>query len=505
MEKRVNGVAPEKIDAEPITTSAGTLRGGYYPVVYDPRQSIDEELQGQKSRDSLFENNYTRAATSRGFTKERTNVDRPIHLSLSVIERHLSEVVHDLTHREAIMQADKFLTSRRIVAAVDETLGPEVRRQFRPWLQHIANEWAYDRAGGAAAEKFLRAMRRNATFVGMAFRASTVFMQAAGFSDSTGVIGAKAMTHGLHVFGRNPKQAIDFVLERSGEVRTRMDTLDRDIREAARRHAGEKQILSAAQRFGYMGIGYMDRLVVVPTWIGAYDKALAAGKDEQAAIYEADKAVRVSQGSGAAKDLASVQRGRGTAGEAMKLMTMFYSYASGYYQRLRTLGRDVRKANASDIPNLVARSFFLVIAPALLAELLAGRGPDEDDEEGWAEWAFQKVALSVFNPIPLLRDVLPPAVAAAQDKPTFGYSFTPVAKMGDTFVNLARDTGNVIEGEETKRATRDFLESVGYVTGLVPGQIATSAQFLVDVAYGEQDPETFGDWYEGLSKGKVSE
>ena len=505
MEKRVNGIAPEKIESAPITTSAGVLRGGYYPVVYDPRQSLDAELHGQKSGDALFENNHTRAATSRGFTKERTNVERPIHLSLSVIERHLSEVIHDLTHREAVMQADKFLTDRRIVAAVDETLGPEVRRQFRPWLQHIANEWAYDRAGGAAAEKFLRAMRRNATFVGMAFRASTVFMQAAGYSDSTGIIGVKAMTHGLQVFARNPKQAIDFVLERSGEVRARMDTLDRDIREAARRHAGEKQILSAAQRFGYMGIGFMDRLVVVPTWIGAYDKALAAGKDEQAAIYEADKAVHVSQGSGAAKDLASVQRGRGTAGEAMKLMTMFYSYASGYYQRLRTLGRDVRKANASDIPNLVARSFFLVIAPALLAELLAGRGPDEDDEEGWAEWAFQKIALSVFNPIPLLRDVLPPAVAAAQDKPTFGYSFTPVAKMGDTFVNLARDAGNVIEGEETKRATRNFLEGVGYVTGLVSGQIATSAQFLVDVAYGEQDPETFGDWYSGITSGKVSD
>ena len=137
--------------------------------------------------------------------------------------------------------------------------------------------------------------------------------------------------------------------------------------------------------------------------------------------------------------------------------------------------------------------------------MLAGRGPDEDDEEGWAEWAFQKVALSVFNPIPLLRDVLPPAVAAAQDKPTFGYSFTPVAKMGDTFVNIARDAGNVIEGEETKRATRNFLEGVGYVTGLVPGQIATSAQFLVDVAYGEQDPETFGDWYSGITSGKVKE
>lgn len=508
MEKRLNGIAPEKIEAEPFWVGKGAtaqrLSGGYYPVVYDPRKNIDSDVNAAKSGD-LFENIYTRATTSRGFTKERTKVERPIHLSLGVIERHLSEVIHDLTHREAIMQADRFLSDKGIMQAVDETMGPEVRRQFRPWLQHIANEWAYDRAGLGAAERFLRGVRRNTTFVGMAFRASTVFMQAAGLSDSAGTIGGMAMVHGLAKFSKNPAKAIGFVLEKSGEVRSRMDTLDRDIRDAARRHAGKIGVLSAAQRFGYMGIGFMDRLVVVPTWIGAYDNALKAGADEGVAVAAADKAVRVSQGAGAAKDLAAVQRGRGPSGEAFKLLTMFYSYASGYYQRLRTLGRDVRKANAADIPGLAARSFFLVIAPALLAELLAGRGPDDDEDETWAGWAFQKVALSVFNPIPILRDVMPPATAAALDKPTFGYSFTPVAKMGETFVNIARDAGNVIEGEDTKRATRNFLEGAGYVTGAIPGQLAATSQFLVDVAYGDADPETFGDWWTGLTKGKFKD
>lgn len=65
--------------------------------------------------------------------------------------------------------------------------------------------------------------------------------------------------------------------------------------------------------------------------------------------------------------------------------------------------------------------------------------------------------------------------------------------------------GNLIEGDETTRATRNALEATGYATGLVPGQVATAAQFLVDVGYGEQDPETVAEWWEGLTKGKVSE
>lgn len=500
MEKRINGVAPEKIVARPVETPFGTLRGGYFPVVYDPARNYDAEANAAKGRD-LFETIYTRATTPKGFTKERTNVERPIHLSLGIINRHVAEVIHDLTHREAIMQADKFLSNKRIMKAVDDTLGPEVRRQFRPWLQRIANEWAYDRAGNAGAEKFLRNLRANATIVGMGFRLSTILMQAAGYSNSFERVGAKWVARRLKDVA-NPA-AYEFVLSKSAEVAGRMDNLDRDIRDNVKSAMGKTDWISAPKRFAFHGIAYMDRLVVIPTWLGAYDKAIAEGMADEDAVYAADKAVRQSQGSGAAKDLAAIQSGRGPAGEALKLLTMFYSYMSAFYQRLRSLGRDVRNGSVKDMPALLARAWWLIVVPPVLAELLAGRGPGEDDDE--ALWAFEKMMLSLVGPIPLVRDIAPIALARAKDDPTFGYKFTPVSGAGQSLINVVSDASNIVQGEETKRATRNAIETVGYFTGLTTGQMAAAVQFLVDVGYGEQDPEDFSDWWEGLNTGKIKE
>ena len=500
MEKRINGVAPEKIEARPVETPFGTLRGGYFPVVYDPARNYDAEANAAKGRD-LFETIYTRATTPKGFTKERTNVERPIHLSLGIINRHVAEVIHDLTHREAIMQADKFLSDKRVMKAVDDTLGPEVRRQFRPWLQRIANEWAYDRAGNAGAEKFLRTLRANATIVGMGFRLSTILMQAAGYSNSFERVGFKWVARRIKDVA-NPA-AYEFVLSKSAEVAGRMDNLDRDIRDNVKSAMGKTDWLTAPKRFAFHGIAYMDRMVVIPTWLGAYDKAVAEGMADEDAVYAADKAVRQSQGSGAAKDLAAIQSGRGPAGEALKLMTMFYSYMSAFYQRQRSLGRDTRNGSLKDMPALLARAWWLIVVPPVLAELLAGRGPDEDEDE--ALWAFEKMMLALVGPIPLARDIAPIALARAKDDPTFGYKFTPVSGAGQSLINVVSDVSNVIEGEETKRATRNMIEAVGYFTGLTTGQMAAAAQFLVDVGYGEQDPQDFSDWWEGLNTGKIKE
>lgn len=499
MEKRVNDIAPEKIEARPVQTKWGTLKGGYYPVVYDPRRNYESESYAAKS-DSLFEGIYTRATTPKGFTKERTNVERPIHLSLGVIHRHVGEVIHDLTHREAIMQADKFLQARPIMKAVDDSLGPEVRKQFRPWLQRIANEWAYDRAGQAGVEGFIKKARLNATIVGMGYRLSTIMMQAAGYSNSIERIGARWVLPRLKDVG-NP-EAWNFVLEKSKEVAARMDTLDRDIRDNVRKAAGQRS-LSAVKKFAFHGIGYLDRIVVIPTWLGAYDKAIAEKMSEEDAIYAADKAVRQSQGAGAAKDLAAIQSGRGTFGEAAKLLTMFYSYMSAFYQRQRTFARDVRGASLSDAPGLIARAWWLFVVPPLLSEILAGRTPDDDDDESWAEWSITKIMFQIFGPVPVLRDIGPTLWAKATDRPSFGYRFTPAQGGIESVINVGSDLGKIARGKETKRATRNAIETVGYFTGLTTGQMAVAAQFLVDVGQGDADPEGIGEWWRGLTTGKT--
>jgi hypothetical protein len=251
LERRVNGIVPDKVRPRMLNTSAGVLRGGYFPVVYDPTRSRTADEHAGKAESRLFENNYTRASTSRGFTKERTEVERPVLLSLDVINRHVAEVVHDVTHREAVMQADRFLSDKRVLDAVDETMGPDVSALFRPWLQFIANEWAYDRAGVSKLEGFMRAARRNTTFVGMAYRISTMITQVAGYANSVERVGPKWIATGLNVALRHPKQASAFALERSLELRSRFDTLDRDVRENARRLAGKHDAASLARRYAF--------------------------------------------------------------------------------------------------------------------------------------------------------------------------------------------------------------------------------------------------------------
>lgn len=503
LEKRINGIAPEKVQARPLETSAGTLRGGYFPVVYDTTRDYRAEANATRESD-LFEAKYTRATTVANATKERLEkVSRPVLLDLGVITRHVGEVIHDITHREAVMNVDKFITHPRIMKAIDDTLGSAARKQFRPWLKFVANQWAIERAGNEGVGKFLNKLRANATVVGMGFRFSTMMMQVAGYSNSAEVVGAGWLAQAITQTAASPIETFNFVAERSGEIRNRMDTLDRDIAAGVRRLAGQSNPLTEVQRFAFHGIGYMDRLVVVPTWMAGYSKALSEGLTEEQAIYAADKAVRQSQGAAGAKDIAAVARGQGQWGQALKLMTMFYSYLSAVYQRQRTLGRDVASAAPRDLPGLMARAWWLVVVPPLLSELLAGRGPGEEEDWGW--WSFKQMLLQSLGAIPLVRDVARPAWEALAGGRPFDYQLSPMQRVGQVVVDSAKDAGRIARGEETKRATRNTLETVGYWTGLVPGQVATATQFLVDVGYGEQDPQTVGDWFEGLTKGKVKE
>lgn len=509
LEKRINGVAPEKIEARAFEVHVGdqtiAMRGGYYPVVYDPLKSIDSEVQAAKNSDALFSNGYTRATTPKGFTKERTGVVRPILLSMSVINRHLTEVIHDVTHREAIMQADKLLSDRRVMKAVDDAFGREVRKQFRPWLQHIANEWAVDRRGLEGWDALAKRLRTHSTIIGMGYRLTSVLAQTAGYAGVMEAIGSRWMASGMKATMADPVGTYDFVMERSKEVASRMETMDRDINANIRDLQGKSGLLANVRRFAFHGIGYMDRGVVVPAWIGAYNKALREGMTDDQAVYYADKIIRQTQGSGAAKDLAAVQRNS----EWMRLATMFYSYASAFYNRQRNLGRDAagawRDKDVKALPGLIARAWWLfAVAPilgALPGALLSGGGPDDD--ESWFAWAMGVMGANFFYGIPIARDVASSAASG------FDYSFTPASRMIDTIMKAGSDAvalGDMDEETEpSKRAVKTSVETVGYVAKLPVGQISNAAQFIADWASGEADPDGVGDWLTGLQRGKLEE
>lgn len=529
LERRVNGVEPEKIEVMDVSTPFGTFRGGYYPAVYDSR--LDYKTEGREAAASdRFEANYIRATTRASSTKSRSEkVTRPILLDLGVINRHVGEVVHDITHREAVMGISQFIGNERVKRAIDETLGREIRQQFDPWLNYVANSWAAERAGNEGIGAFMGKLRANVTVVGMGWRFTTIMTQIAGYSNSFEFVGERWVIPMMAKFsaqlvgssakfatfqGVEMPEMMAFALERSEELKFRLDTLDRDIRLEMDRVSGlgpktgalrgGLEAATSVRTFAFHGIGYMDRMVSVPTWMGAYNKAVSQGMSDEDAVFYADKAIRLSQGAGSPKDLAAVSRGTGRWGEAFKLMTMFYTYLSTVYSRQRNLGRDaVRARSAGEFGSVLARAWWLIVVPPLLAEFLSGRGPDED-EEYWM-FAFQKILSQSLGAIPVVRDVNDPVFDALQGQRAFDYRLSPLQGAGQSYVNVAGDVGRVFQGKPTKRATRNAIEAVGYTTGLAPGQMASSTQFLVDISYGEADPETAAEWYEGLTKGRIKD
>lgn len=517
LERRVNGIAPEKVEPREIVTPSGTLRGGYYPAIYDSTR--DRAAEARKGREAdLFEGNYTRATTRASATKARSEkVNAPILLDLGVINRHLGEVIHDITHREAVMQANRFLTSERVMRAVDNALGQKITAQFRPWVKFVANSWAIDRAGNEGYGKWLGKLRANVTAVGLGLRATTMLSQVSGYSNSFAVVGEKWVSEAIARMSAHPVETFNFVMDMSPEVRNRMDTLDRDIRTELAAIASANPVTRVAtqaleaRKFFFHGIGYMDRVVSVPTWLGAYNKALAEGLSEQEAVYAGDKAVRVSQGSAAPKDMAAVQRGTGKWGEALKLFTMFYSYFSAQYQQQRTIARDAMGSDARrprNMPRLAARAFWLIVVPPLLTELIklsVGSSDPPDDDEWWSQWIARKLLSNALGGIPLARDVFEPAWNAARGAQPFNPQFSPINRALTTFVAAAGDLGKIARGEETKHATKNILEATGYATGLVPGQVASATQFMIDISEGDANPRDFGDWIEGLTTGKIKD
>lgn len=518
MERRLGNTSPEKIAPRAFDTKHGSYEGGYYPAVYDPLRSFDVEQNRQRSGDSLFENNYQKATTSKGHTIERNeNYARPFLLSLDVIPRHMTQVIHDIAYREAVMDADRFLADSRVREAVEGVMGPEYYKQFRPWLQAMANDKVYDARGLAFWDKAAHWARTAATMVGLGYRLSTMMIHGStAASNSVGEIGAKWMASGVRdVLGTPDKMAAarDFIFERSGEMRHRMNEVDRDVRDQLREMEAKSatgltsraaDVVNGAKRGAFYGIAMLDFASAMPTWMGAYNRGLHEGLTEQQAVYAADKAVRNAHGGTGVKDLAAIQRGP----EFQKLFTMFYSFWNHFYNRQRDIARTATAIPGKvaggdyagarrDFAMVLARSFFYFVIPQLLHAALKPPAPgQQDEEEGWVHWAAKEIALGMFSGVPVVRDVAN-AVSTGRD-----YQPTPAVAVVKAVGAEAKDIGGAVSGEgASDKWVKHAVQTAGYVFGLPTGQASNAVQYLWDVGDGKQDPQGLADWWHGLKDG----
>lgn len=495
LQKRLAGVEPDKVAPKKIITTSGKeFAGGYFPLVYDPALSKAGEKQDDASESvqDFMARGYGRANTDKGHTKGRLeDFAAPIRLDFEqVLTSHLSKVIKDISHREAILAMNKILNDGQIKAALIDKLGMDKYQLLNTWEQALIS----DRADTLHRplqwyNAIFRGLRTNTAIVTMGWKLSTALSQVAGFAASMDTVKPVYLGVALRDFVRSPLQMVDLAMEKSGEMRHRAGTIERDIKDQLLKTRGKHGIVVAVQRSAFYLTAMMDRTVSAPTWVGGYRQALDAGLSEEDAVRAGDRAVRLSQGAGGAKDLAGVQRNS----ELMKMLTMYYTPFSVLYARLRDMGHKYKEPK--DLPQLVARSIALVILPAVLGDLLAGRPPDDDEDK--TLWAIRKSIMYPFASVPVIRDLaswqIEPKLAemsGGEMRYQPGYKMTPIIGAVEKIAGIP---GKAMDGWTGARpwddVAWDTFEASGYVFGLPTAQPRITGEYLYDLFTGQAAPD----------------
>lgn len=510
LQKRMTGLAQTWVESKPYTfqTKDGPVEteGGYFPLVRDP----DRTTVGPKvSADSLLQNGYVKATTSKGYLEERTGATYPLLLDFQrILSQHVVGVTKDIAFREPAVAINKLMSDQSVRLAVDDSLGRAYRKQIEPWLRNILNDSNDTSAKGLRdMSTWVNAARRNVSAATIGFKLTSMLSIPtdlfrawepfrAGDSTSTRV-STKHLALAYKDFVSNPLEMTKQVRALSAEMRDRPHAIDRDIRSLFEhelvRPALTGNPLDAASALknrvamgAYEGFAVVDAMASVPTWLGAYRQAMEQGLPEEKARFQADATVRLSLEAGQPKDLVALQRNN----DFTRLLTMFNGWGFSAYDLMRSLGRDAKS------PAGVAKAAFYgvlgISVSNMMASLLTGHGPQKN--ENWGEWAARVGLLAPFEVVPVVRDLADSTVGRLTGQGgdmRISPVLTAFEKQGKALVAQ----GKFARGDMD---LGDYLtitgEALGLLTG-VPGteQAVASSKYLRRVANGEEVPDNGAD------------
>jgi hypothetical protein len=411
-QKRVTGVAPEKVEAAAFQVGARQLPGGYFPLKYEGQASAGAASHLEADfADSIKQASYTKATTRRGHTKERaSNVKQPVRLDFGVITEHVQAVLHDLTHHEMLIDVGRLLGDKRVSSAIYSHYGDEVYSQIKGTVQDIA--WGMQPGPGWA--KPLDALRRGVVTAGLGWNLVTSALQPLGAVNGMVRVGPKWVLRGIARWGRSAahmESTSKWIYERSAFMKTRGATQFRELNEIrnqvgldtgrirgwlqdtfAKAGVDPSRMPVLADSYFYL-IQKAQQLADIPTWLGAYEKAMADGKNtEDRAVALADQAVIDAQGSGHIKDLAKVERT-----PLGKILTTFYTYPNV------VLNQTVEAVKARRAIDAAVLMFGLPALEFALRGALSGG--DDDDERGLAEKLIHHEIAGLFGMMVGLREL----------------------------------------------------------------------------------------------------
>lgn len=502
-QERLSGVPPEKVEPAPLTftTRDGTpvtLRGGYYPAVYDPRVGKAGVKQARAAEEQIMGGNFSRAMTSKGHTKERTEYAAPMLLDYHrVLSRHLNDVITDLSHRGYVKQALRVLEDPELKALIQERLSEGAYHALHGSVKNAVRGASVAEPGSSMAEKIGDAVLTNTAVAALGFRIPLVFANTVVAPiQAAARVGPQWLAKGYLTYYRNPMRQTTLIHELSPFMAERSNSLDESYQAVLGKLSGKTGIRAAAMKVAMEVHRWTVPLAERAIWMGRYQQAQAAGAGMDEAVRLADKAIRQTQQAGAPKDLAAAERD-----PRYKWVRMFIGPMVIMNNRLQESGMRGLFLGKVQSP---ARALGTWLAAAVLSnamfELAMLRGPSDDDDDGlgwddWAAWLARKSLLFPFQTFPLLRDVASGIEAAMTGKQASGRpnpivdAGVALTKFGQTAWAEGRDWVADGEDPDIEKLTKAGVRAAGPVTGLPSNQMLTTGEYLYDVSTGQYTPD----------------
>ena len=516
----------EEIPATPVVTPFGIYRGGYVPAAAD----IDRVAQGDKQLERDFFDNSTEfldqmPVTRPGFTHSRTNVTRPLSLNLGFLSSHVQKAVKFATMAPTIKQVQRVIKNRDFVETINDINPQIIGEMLEPWLRRSATQ-----SVTTPTDIFGRGLNRLRALAGVSLMAGNIanaIQQVTGFSVAMSQIGAKPLMMALARYAMHPVQTYRDVKETSPFMKARLENFEYEYQNRIEtlaqtdRPSTLKSFRDWTMRHAYCLQTWMQILVDTPTWMAAFDKAVAEGRPDEQAIYYADSVVRRTQSSFDPESVARVETGSPLG----RAVLVFYNY---FNMQANLLGDSwARNVKTGRYGQFVIDLALVMAVPAILSELIvqAFNGFDTGGDDDWDAYDAAKLLISpvVKNAVALIPYGGQLVNAGATQLSRIGDNeegvmqlifapntfndklvSIPAASLIENTFKAIKQLGDAAWDEEVdaRTATRNTLDALTLTTGIPFAGLKRPLGYAAGVAAGDIEPENPVDAARGVLSGR---
>ena len=287
VEEELNGVTLERVKPTPFTVMCDgqpiKMRGGYYPIAYNPMKSPKAE---QQAMDAVTQRNMSGAqvlGTGRGFTKSRSdtqNIERPLLLQFNVIPTHLQNVIQNITFRIAARDAYRLTHAQGFEDLVRGTLGDDALRAIDQWVVDCWRTMPTDNdLGSSIFSSAIGFLRRNAAINIMGWRWWPVIENVTNIFPMMDRIGAAETVTAIGDYMKHRKEN-DKLLLKSIFMTNRINSMDRDIGTMPGIFKAGYATTDWLKEHAYTALAFTDLMFSKPLWCKAYKDNFASRYQE---------------------------------------------------------------------------------------------------------------------------------------------------------------------------------------------------------------------------------